>query len=97
MAHPLSTRRGVRAGAPSLALWALVVGRGEDVAQLEFEKDVPIDRIVADCLGPADRCGAPWRVGDLLCTSGHVEFAPTAFVVLDRAVQGIAAVSPKIG
>src|SRR4029450_4301336 len=35
-------------GAPALALGALVVSRGEDVAQLELEKDVPIDRIVAD-------------------------------------------------
>src|SRR4051794_19104519 len=87
----------VRVGAPALALWPLVVGGGEGVAQLELEKDVPIDRIVADGLGPADCRGASWRIGNLLRASGHIELALAAFVVFDGTVQGIARIAAKIG
>jgi hypothetical protein len=96
MAHLLSAWQGVRTGAPSFPLWAFVVSRGEGVAQLELEKNVPIDRIVADGFSPAGRRDASLRIGDLLSASSDVELALAAFVVFDGAVQGIAAVPPKI-
>jgi len=87
----------VRSRTPALSLRALFVSRGEDVAQLELEKDMPIDRIVASRLGPADRPNASSPVGDLLRAPGHVEFTLPAFIVFDAAVKGIAPVAPKIG